>query len=118
MTDKRFGNRFKECRERLGLTQQQLSEITKLPVTYISLVERGERFPRFEKLVILLNGLGASADEVFCDFVEGSMERYSAETFGQLNDLPLEARSNIMEIVHILIRQAQDNEKKKERWID
>ena len=26
MTDKRFGNRFKACRDRLGLTQEDLAE--------------------------------------------------------------------------------------------
>ncbi|MEH2933606.1 helix-turn-helix transcriptional regulator [Acutalibacter sp. JLR.KK004] len=118
MTDKRFGNRFKECRERLGITQQELAEMAKLPTTYISLVERGERFPRFEKLVRLLNCLGASADEVFCDVVEGSMERYSGEIFIELNKLPIEARSNILEVVNVLMRQAQKSEREKQGWRD
>ena len=38
MTDKKFGNRFKACRERLGLTQEELA--TGLSVQYISYVER------------------------------------------------------------------------------
>lgn len=41
MIDKRIGQRIKECRERIGLTQEQFSEKTGLSVNYISTVERG-----------------------------------------------------------------------------
>lgn len=114
MTDKRFGNRFKECREKLGLTQQQLAEITGLPIGYISKVECGERYPRYERMVILLNGLKTSADAVFCDVVDASMERYAGETFERLNELPMETKSNILEVVDLLIRQYQDSIEKNE----
>ena len=45
MIDKRIGQRIKECRERIGLTQEQFSEKTGLSVNYISTVERGGSFP-------------------------------------------------------------------------
>ena len=114
MTDKRFGNRFKECRERLGLTQQQLAEITGLPTGYISKVECGERYPRYDKMIILLNCLKISADAVFCDVVEGSMEKHAGETFERLNELPMETKSNILEVVDLLIKQYQDSIEKNE----
>lgn len=114
MTDERFGKRFKECRERLGLTQQQLAEITHLPIGYISSLECGKRYPRYEKMITLLNSLKIPADAVFCDVVEGSMERYAGETFERLNELPMETRRNILEVVDLLIKQYQNNCEKKE----
>ena len=60
MIDKRIGQRIKECRERIGLTQEQFSEKTGLSVNYISTVERGGSFPRCERLITILNGLQVS----------------------------------------------------------
>lgn len=114
MTDKKFGNRFKECRENLGLTQQ-LSDRTGLPIGYISTVERGQRYPRYQKMITLLNTLGVSADAVFCDVVEASMERYAGEIFERLNELPLETKSEILEVVDVLIKQYHDRETKNEQ---
>ena len=69
MKDGRVGKRLKECREKKGLTQEQLAEKTGMSVGYISSVERGASFPRFENLILLLNTLEVSADSVFCDVV-------------------------------------------------
>ena len=57
MIDKRIGKRIKQCRERLGLSQEAFAEKTGLTPNYISTVERGMSFPRCEKLIVLLNGL-------------------------------------------------------------
>ena len=72
MIDKRIGKRVKQCRERLGISQEELAEKTGLTANYISTVERGMSFPRCEKLIILLNGLEVSADAIFCDVLEHS----------------------------------------------
>lgn len=46
MIDKRIGEQIKQCRERLGLTQDQFAERLGLTTNYISTVERGASFPR------------------------------------------------------------------------
>lgn len=98
MTDKKFGNRFKACRERLGLTQEELAARTGLSVQYISCVERGKRYPWFDKMVILLNELGVSADEVFCDVVEKSVEHLSSFLGENFTALPVEEKENILDL--------------------
>ena len=50
MIDKRIGERIKQCREQLGLTQEQFAERLGLTTNYISTVERGASFPRCEKI--------------------------------------------------------------------
>ena len=45
MIDKRIGKRIKQCRERLGLSQEAFAEKTGLTPNYISTVERGMSFP-------------------------------------------------------------------------
>ena len=68
MIDKRIGQRFKQCREKLGLTQEEFAKKMGVTINYISTIERGMTFPRCEKLVQLLNALGVPADAVFCEF--------------------------------------------------
>ena len=72
MIDNRIGKRIKQCRERLGLTQEQFAEKTGFTANYISTLERGASFPRCEKLITLLNALEVSADAIFCDVVDHS----------------------------------------------
>ena len=53
----RFGNRLREIRERVGISQEKLAELAKLHRTYVSSVERGKRnisLLNIEKLAIAL----------------------------------------------------------------
>lgn len=68
---KAIGKRIKEYREKCGLTQEMLAEKTDLTPNYISAVERGISFPRFEKLIAIINAIGASADQIFADVKHG-----------------------------------------------
>ena len=54
MIDKRVGKRIKQYRERLGLTQEEFAEKTGLASGYISTVERGITFPRYDKLITII----------------------------------------------------------------
>lgn len=108
MIDKRIGQRFKECRERAGLTQEQLAEKTGVATYYISRVERGACFPRYENLIALLNGLGVSADAVFCDVtnVPGpSKINFLNESFYAL---PVEDQKRILDMIELMIKQANN----------
>lgn len=48
MIDKRVGKRIKQRREQLGLTQEQFAEKLGVATNYISTIERGASFPRYE----------------------------------------------------------------------
>lgn len=54
MIDKRIGERIKQCRERLGLTQDQFAERLGLTTNYISTVERGASFPGWLSALICM----------------------------------------------------------------
>ena len=92
MIDKRIGERIKQCREQLGLTQEQFAERLGLTTNYISTVERGASFPRCEKLIAIINGLETSADAILSE---------------ELKELPAEEQQRILEIVELMIKQAK-----------
>ena len=111
MIDIRIGKRIKQCRERLGLTQEQFAEKTGFTPNYISTLERGASFPRCEKLIILLNALEVPADAIFCDVLTHSTEYKSSFLSEQMKDLSTEAQSRILQMVELMIQQEKNNAK-------
>ena len=107
MIDKRIGERIKQCREQLGLTQEQFAERLGLTTNYISTVERGASFPRCEKLIAIINGLETSADAIFCDVITHTSEYRSGILSEELKELPAEEQQRILEIVELMIKQAK-----------
>ncbi len=108
MIDKRIGRRIKECRERLGLTQEQFAEKTGLTPNYISTLERGASFPRCEKLILIINALETNADAIFCDVLEHSTDYQASILSRQLEALPPQEQKRILEMVELMIRQASN----------
>lgn len=108
MIDKRIGKRIKECREKIGLTQEAFAEKTGLSVNYISTLERGSSFPRCERLISILNALDTSADAVFCDVVHRSANYTENELSERLKNLAPAERTRILQTLDFLILQAEN----------
>lgn len=49
-TRKELGNKLKEARKKVGLTQAEVSEAAEVNTNYYARIERGEENPSFEKL--------------------------------------------------------------------
>ena len=109
MIDIRIGKRIKQCRERLGLTQEQFAEKTGFTANYISTLERGASFPRCEKLITLLNALEVSADAIFCDVLEHSTKYKTSQLSKELENLPLDAQNRILQMVELMVQQEKNN---------
>ena len=111
MIDIRIGKRIKQCRERLGLTQEQFAEKTGFTSNYISTLERGASFPRCENLIILLNALEVPADAIFCDVVTHSAQYKSNQISEQLQELSPEAQERILQMLELMLQQEKSNNK-------
>jgi len=61
----RLGHRVRELRRQLSSTQEELAHRAKISVSFLSMVERGERLPRLETPATLADALGASFSELF-----------------------------------------------------
>jgi len=60
-----FGNNVKYFRYRKHYTQEKVSELTGMSVTYISQLELGHHTPSFESLESLANVLGVEPFEFY-----------------------------------------------------
>ncbi len=106
MIDKRVGKRIKQRREELGMTQEQFAEKLNVSVNYISTIERGASFPRYDKLIMILNALQTSADFVLCDVLDYGSGFKESVLSEQLDGLPFEDKRRILELVEFMINQA------------
>ena len=68
MEDAAFGRVLRSYRERAGLSQEELAELTDLHRTYISLLERGLNSPSLRTLVGLSRALGVTLTEMAAAF--------------------------------------------------
>ena len=57
-----FGRRLKECREQIGMTQEELAILVGVEKQHISRMERGTRACSIDLLVILATTLHVSTD--------------------------------------------------------
>ncbi len=95
MIDKRVGKRIKQRREELGMTQEQFAEKLNVSINYISTIERGASFPRYDKLIMILNALQTSADSIFCDVINYSGGFKASMLSEQLLELPPEEQKRM-----------------------
>lgn len=62
--NKDVGRRLREQRERLHITREKLCEVIDVSPQFLSEVERGVKGLSVDKLLVLCDGLGLSADYV------------------------------------------------------
>lgn len=64
MVAKQFGANLRNCRERLGLSQEELSVRASLHRTAVGQIERGERVARVDTLIKLAGSLEVPPGEL------------------------------------------------------
>lgn len=102
MDYKRLGERIREERLRLHLTQAQLAEAVDISDTYMGSIERGERSLTLDTLVRLVNRLGVTVDYLLADSVPDT-DSNIMEQFKQIIDQqPLERRQMAIQVLRTI----------------
>ncbi len=111
MNDKRLGERIREERLHLRLTQAQLAEDVDISDTYIGAIERGERGLSLDTLVTLASRLGVTVDYLLSDAVPGTDDNIT-DQFRQLMDgQPLERKRIAINVLRTMFTHFGQDEK-------
>ena len=102
MDYKRLGERIREERKRLNLTQAALAEAINISDTYMGAIERGERSLTLDTLVRLVNRLGVTVDYMLADSVSDN-DPNIIEQFKQITDAqPLEHKQLAINVLRTI----------------
>lgn len=102
MNYEKLGNRIREERRKLNLTQSQLAEALDISDTYMGAIERGERGLTLDTLVRLVDRLGVTVDYMLSDSVSDS-DSNILEQFKQIIDnQPLERKQMAISVLRTL----------------
>ncbi|MBQ0110762.1 MAG: helix-turn-helix transcriptional regulator [Oscillospiraceae bacterium] len=100
---KAVGKRIQYYRKIRGYTQEQFAEIVDLSTNYLSDVERGKSSARLDKLVLIMNKLECSADEIFADVVNTGFLVRSTRLSEEIEKLSPEQRNTAFSILQAYI---------------
>jgi transcriptional regulator with XRE-family HTH domain len=99
---KRIGQRIRELRtQRLEKwTQEDLAERAKISVSFLSMIERGERVPHVETLAAIATSLGVTLSELFAGADHGTQD--SEDLMRPLNEFARARRLTSRDVEKLL----------------
>ena len=102
-----LGKRIKAARERVGMTQEDLAAAVDYSVDHVSVVERGVKPPKLEKLVAIANVLNAGTDELLQDSLNATTMLRATELSERLKTLSPDGQRKVMNVLDALITEFQ-----------
>ena len=104
-----IGANIRKWRLSKMMRQEDLAEKTDLSVTYIGMIERGEKTPSLETLIAILNAIGISADMVLCDVLETGYTVKHSLLDEKLSKLTADDRNKIYDVIDTMIKHSKHN---------
>lgn len=101
-----IGRNIRKYRLMKKLRQEDLAERTNLTNNYIGAIERGEKLPSLETLIVIINALGVSADMILVDVIDTGYEVKDSLLAEKLSKLSAEDRAKIYDVVDTMIRHS------------
>lgn len=106
MIERLIGERIKEQRKKNKLTQEQLSEKLGISKNHLSAIERGVYRVQIETLVMIINSLGCTADDLFCDVIDTGYKIRTNRLSEKIVKLPPEEQNKILAVVSTMVDNA------------
>lgn len=103
----KIGLNIHDARLKKSWRQEDLAEKVNKSVSYIGMIERGERVPKLETFINIINVLGVSADEILCDVTNYGYKVRLSQYAERISKLDLEEQKKLTEIADVFLRRAK-----------
>lgn len=103
----KIGLNIHDARIKKSWRQEDLAEKVNKSVSYIGMIERGERVPKLETFINIINVLGVSADEILCDVTNYGYKVRLSQYAERISKLDLEEQKKLTEIADVFLRRAK-----------
>ena len=102
-----LGKLIKDASERACMKKEALAAAVDYSVDHMSVVERGVKAPKLEKLVAIANALNVGTDELLQDALNTATMLHATEISEKLKTLPPEGQRKVMNVLDTLIAELQ-----------
>ncbi|MBQ4628577.1 MAG: helix-turn-helix transcriptional regulator [Clostridia bacterium] len=106
---KSVGKRIRQYRIARNMKQEDLADKTNLSVTYIGMIERGEKSPRLETFVSIVNALGVTSDALLSDVTITGYKIKDSMLSDKLDRLSYEDREMVYDLIDTVLKHKQVN---------
>lgn len=108
MDCKSMGKKLRSYRAKCGWSLKECSEKVGISLRYLADIERGDKVPKLETFILILNTLSASADDVLQDSLVVGYEVKSNDMIGKLQSLDTRKRKQALDIFDSVISSLKD----------
>ena len=108
MDRKSIGKKLRSYRAKCGWSLKECSEKIGISTRYLADIERGDKVPKLETFILILNTLTASADDVLQDNLVVGYEAKSNDIIKKLNALDVTKRKQALDIFNGVISSLKD----------
>ena len=107
MNQAALGKRIKTAREKKNMTQEYLAAAVDYSVDHMSVIERGVKAPKLDKLVSIANVLGVGTDELLQDDLTSGVLLQASEISDKLKTLSPEKQRIALNILNTVVTELQ-----------
>ena len=101
-----IGKNIRKYRLMKKLRQEDLAEKAGLSINYVGAIERGEKVPSLETLLVIINALGVSADMILADVIETGYLVKDSLLAEKLDKLSAEDRAKIYDVIDTMLKHS------------
>ena len=99
-----IGKKIRYYRETKKWTQEDFAEKAGLSLTYVGMIERGEKVPKLETFINIANVLGVSADILLADVLNTGYQIKTSLLSEKIDRLPAEQREKIYAVIDAMLK--------------
>lgn len=99
-----IGRNIRKYRLMKKLRQEDLAEKADLSINYVGAIERGEKIPSLETLLVIINALGVSADMILADVIDNGYTVKDSLLAEKLDKLSAEDRAIIYDVIDAMVK--------------
>lgn len=107
MNQEALGKRIKAAREKKNMTQEELAAAVDYGVGHISVIERGVKPPKLDKLIAIANALGVGMDELLQEDLNSAVLLQASVLSDKLKALSPEKQRRALNIIAAVIAELQ-----------
>ena len=102
-----LGKRIKEAREKRNMTQEELAAAVDYSVDHMSVIERGIKPPKLDRLIAIANVLDVGTDYLLQEDLNAALLLQASELSEQIQVLPSDSQRIVLNVLRTLITELQ-----------